>query len=107
MGTNRTLRRIRTGVDGTTPVHCVISKTSNPSHSENIGTSINVINRTSNPAPIVISGTSATSPAGGLWIPRIGSIRQSTSPNIKNYDELNASVVEKLSNYPISLPIIT
>ena len=104
-GTNRTPRRIRkTGIDGITPVHIGIRKTSTPDPSVISGTSIN---RTSTPDPSGISGisadptcgisvTSVALPSGGLWSPRIGNIRQ-----------LNTAVDRTFSNDPIVPPVST
>ena len=81
MGTNRTLRQvIRTGIDGTTPVPSVISGTSTPS-------------------PSGISKTNASPPSGGLWSPRTGNIRKSTSPNFR---KSNAAIDRNFSNDPIA-----
>ena len=124
-------RIIRTGVDGTTPVHSGINGTSTPTPSGISGTSISgtstpdpigiigtIISGTSTPDPIgiigtsdappfVISETSSSPPYCGLWSPRIGNIQQSTSPNFINSDELNATVYRKFSNDPIVPPVST
>ena len=100
-------RRIsRTGVDGTTSFHSVISENSTPDLNDNIGTRINGINVTTTPSPIGISETSADPPTGGIWSPSIGNIRQSTSPNLIKSDELNASVDGRFSNNPIAPPVL-
>ena len=107
-GKNRTSRRIsRTGIDGTIPVHSGISRTSTPYPSDNSGTRINGINKNSTPDPSGISGTSAAPPAGGLWSPRIGNIRKSTSPNTRNSNELKYDIDGKFSNDPIATPVLT
>ena len=99
-GENRTTWQIiRTGIDGTTTVHSIISGTSTPYLSE--------ISGNSDAPPYGISGTSAAPPSGGLWIPIIGNIRQSTSPNVRNTNELNAEADRKLSNNPIVLSVST
>ena len=104
MGTNRTPQKIRrTGIDGTTPVHSGISETYTPDFSDNSGTRINGINGTTTLAPIVISGTSATPPACGLWSPRISNIWKSTPQNLRKSDKLNAAVYGKFSNNLIAL----
>ena len=88
-GTNRApWRVIRNGIYGTNPVQSEMSGTSTPAYSG-------------------ISGTSADTPSGGLCIPRIGNIRQSSSPNFRNSDGLNADVDRNLSNDPIVPPIST
>ena len=94
----------KTGVDGTTPVHSVISETYTPAPSDNSGTSINGINRISTPDPI---GISAAPPIGGLWSPSIGNIRKSASPNIRESDDLNAFVYGKFFGNLIVPSILT
>ena len=110
METNRTPQIISsTVVDGTTPVHSGISETSTPYPSAISRTRID-----GNSAPTCgisgtsgISGASAGPPYGSLWSPRIGNIRQSTSQNFRESDELNADVDRKFSNYPIAPPVST
>ena len=107
-GTNRNLQRIsRTGVNGNTPFHSGISETSTPDSIDNSGTRVKRINRTFTQYPSGISRTSADQPACGLWSPRIGNIWQSTSPNLRKYDELNAAIDGKFSNNPIAPTILT
>ena len=93
----------RTGVDGTTPVQSVISETSTPAPSVISGT---IIDGTSSPTCGII-GTNTSPPSSGLWILRIGNIRQSDSPNFRKSDELNADINRDFSNDPIATPIIT
>ena len=109
------IRISRTGVDGTTPVHSVISVTSTPvtsgiSGTRIIGTSTpdpSIITGTITASPYIISGTSASPPSGGIWSPIIRNIRQSASPNVIKSDESNASIDRKFSNNPIAPPVIT
>ena len=105
---NRTTQQTRrTGINRTTPVHSGISEVPTPHPSDNIRTRINAISKNSTPYTSGISGTSAAPPAGGIWSPGIGNIWQSTSPNIREFDELNADVDRKFSNNLIVPPVIT
>ena len=92
---------IRTGVDGSTPISTQINRrireTSTPSFSDITGTRIT----------IGVSGTSTDTPAGDLWIPGIGNKWQSSTPNLRYSNKLDASIDRKFTNNPVAPPIFT
>ena len=92
---------IRTGVGGFTPISTQIyrgiSETSTPDSSDSNGTRI----------PIGTCGTSTDPPDGDLWIPGIGNIRQSATPNLINSGKLDAAIDGKFTNNPDAPPIFT
>ena len=109
-GINRTPQQIsKTGIGGTTPYHSGISETSTPALSDINGT---IIDRNYAPTCGIIetsgiSGTSAAPPSSGLWSPRIVNIRQSTTPNFRKSNELNADISREFSNDTIVPTVIT
>ena len=90
---------IRTGVGGFTPISTQIyrgiSETSTPDSSDSNGTRI----------PIGTCGTSTDPPDGDLWIPGIGNIRQSATPNLINSGKLDAAIDGKFTNNLDAPPI--
>ena len=102
MWTNRNPWKIsRTGIYGynpiSTPIYSVMRKSPTPSYIDSIGTRITIVN----------SDTTTAQPCGLNMISKIGNIRQSATPDLRDYDKLDTSIDGKFTNNLDAPPIST